>query len=504
MIELRITFTEDDIVEAISNIKLGKCDGDGLFSEHLLYASSVLNAPLAGIFTCLVRHGYMPQCLRDSILIPVLKKNRDVTCSSSYRPIALSSSLSKILEHLVLLKYSSLLHTSHLQFGFKPGSSTTLCTGTVKNIISRYINNGSSVHGCFLDATKAFDLVDHSLLFKKLIDRGLPLAVVRFLSCWYSSQKMRVCWDNLLSNSFSVSNGVRQGGVLSPILFSVYLDDLLCQLADSGAGCYWGHLFAGAVCYADDIVLLAPCPSALRIMLEICSSYAANHGLKFNAEKTQLICFHLRHCQPRIPIIQFNDTILHYTNEVVHLGHILTFDLNDRSDIIRVVKDLNRKANSILCIFHASDPFVKTFLVSSFCLSLYGCSLWSLSSPSIKLCEVALNKLIRKLWHLPSHSHTSIVHCVAHIDSISTMVFNRFNSLLSSSLSSSSTLVRSIFSASSHLVYSFVGFNFNYGSHYLSSYTSSDYYIGYTIRRLRQVHGYYSPCEDLISFLSTS
>ena len=55
----------------------------------------------------------------------------------------------------------------------------------------------------------------------------------------------------------------------------MYLDGLLQKLADSGAGCNWGHLFAGAVCYADDIVLLAPCPSALRILLNICSTYAS-------------------------------------------------------------------------------------------------------------------------------------------------------------------------------------------------------------------------------------
>ena len=83
---------------------------------------------------------------------------------------------------------------------------------------------------------------------------------------------MCVRWDKSLSDSFSVSNGVRQGDVLSPILFSVYLDGLPQKLADSGVGCHWGYLFAGAVCYADDIVLLAPCPSALRILLNICSS----------------------------------------------------------------------------------------------------------------------------------------------------------------------------------------------------------------------------------------
>ena len=89
-----------------------------------------------------------------------------------------------------------------------------------------------------------------------------------------------------------MSNGVRQGSVLSPVLFSVYLDGLLDELRESSVGCYWGGHFAGAMCYADDIVLLAPSASALRRMLSICVSYATSHGLVFNVDKTQLICFH--------------------------------------------------------------------------------------------------------------------------------------------------------------------------------------------------------------------
>ena len=197
------------------------------------------------------------------------KKNKDITCSQNYRPIALASTLSKILEHLICMKFAAFLSSSPLQFGFKAGSSTTLCTG----MVSRYINNGSCVLGCFLDVSKAFDMVNHDILFHKLSVRGLPLPVIRFLSSWYCSQQMKVRWDHSLSESFHVSNGVRQGGVLSPVLFAVYLDGLLEELADSGCGCYWRNLFAGAFCYADDIVLLAPCASALRVMLNICCSH---------------------------------------------------------------------------------------------------------------------------------------------------------------------------------------------------------------------------------------
>ena len=105
-------------------------------------------------------------------------------------------------------------------------------------------------------------------------------------------QQLRVRWN---SSPFKVSNGVRQGSVLSPILFSVYLDSLLVDLSKSGVGCYWGSFFAGAFAYADDVVLLAPCAAALRIMLSICSRFALSHKL---ASKTKLICFSSRLVRP--------------------------------------------------------------------------------------------------------------------------------------------------------------------------------------------------------------
>ena len=96
-----------------------------------------------------------------------------------------------------------------------------------------------------------------------------------------------------------------------------------------------------------------------------------------------------------------------------------------------------------------------------------------LSSSSIKILEFSLNKLLRKLWCLPKTSHSSIVHCISQIDTISAFIFNHSHSLLSS-LTSSSSLVRSIFSASSQCVYSFIGYNNIYGSKHLITYSFSD------------------------------
>ena len=182
------------------------------------------------------------------------------------------------MEHIILLQYGNLLQSS--QFGFKAGSSTILCSSLIKMVVSQYINRGSKVLGCFLDAIKAFDRVDHGLLFQKLEERGLPPVILNFLLSWYRSQKMRIQWNNVcFSGSFTVANGVRQGGVLSPFLFAVYLDSLLCELSLSAVGCYWRWMFAGVFCFADDVVLLAPCASALRKMLSICSSHMGSYSI---------------------------------------------------------------------------------------------------------------------------------------------------------------------------------------------------------------------------------
>ena len=98
--------------------------------------------------------------------------------------------------------------------------------------------------------------------------------MVRILLTWYSDQQVSVLWNSSISEKFSISNGVRQGGVLSPILFTIYMDELLLELKKAGIGCFWRHHFVGAVYYAGDIALLVPSLSALRIMLEICTRFA--------------------------------------------------------------------------------------------------------------------------------------------------------------------------------------------------------------------------------------
>ena len=84
---------------------------------------------------------------------------------------------------------------------------------------------------------------------------------------------------------------MKQGGVLSPVLFCIYIDGLLTKLSESGVGCYMGDNFLGALGYADDIVLIAPSPSAMRKLLAICDGYASDYDIIFNTDKSKFIVF---------------------------------------------------------------------------------------------------------------------------------------------------------------------------------------------------------------------
>ena len=108
-----------------------------------------------------------------------------------------------------------------------------MCIFLLKQTVSYYVNKETPVFSAFLDASKAFDRPNHNLLFAKLIKRNVPMCIVRLLLSWYRQRTMQVKWGTNSSSPFTVTNGVRQGGVLCPYLFAVYLDELSIQLGSA-------------------------------------------------------------------------------------------------------------------------------------------------------------------------------------------------------------------------------------------------------------------------------
>jgi hypothetical protein len=143
----------------------------------------------------------------------------------------------------------------------------------------------------FLDAFKASDDVHYCKLFSLLLNCQILSLFFRVLLNIFTCQRVRVrvLWNDIYSECFGVSNGVKQGGIISPILFSIYFDEVLCRLQSAGVGCYIGQFFVCALAYADDLTLVAPTVSAMRRELAICERFADEFHVTFNVENTKCV-----------------------------------------------------------------------------------------------------------------------------------------------------------------------------------------------------------------------
>jgi len=138
-------------------------------------------------------------------------------------------------------------------FGFKKRISCSHAIFTVRSVINHYTAFGSTLNLCAIDILKAFDRMNHSGLFLKLMDRLLPVNVLLILEKWFENCYTCVKWGSITSCMFQLTRGIRQGGVLSPYLFAVYVDDLITSVGHIRFGCFYKSTCISIVIYGVSI-----------------------------------------------------------------------------------------------------------------------------------------------------------------------------------------------------------------------------------------------------------
>ena len=425
-----VIFSVNDVKKAVLNLKNGKKEESGLDTDHFINGPDRLFVIISIVFNSMMIHGMAPSDFLVGTMIPIVKDHRK-SCkrSDNYRTLTLGTILSKVFDILILNKHNSYFNTSELQYGFKENSSTVMSAFMVNQTIAHYRGN---VNVLLLDASKAFDRIDFIKLFEKLIKRGLSPIIIRLILNMYTCQKFQIKWNGVMSDMFDVSNGVRQGGVMSPVLFGIYIDDLLLELKRNGTGCFVGHHFCGAFGYADDIILLCPTLSGLKEMIKICESYAIEHNILFNGTKSKLLIFGREYDNPNVIV---NGYKVDVCIKAEYLGIILNTE-NKYNDIEDGVTTFNVSFNRFLANFNTCRISIKNKLFHQYCCAYYGSQLWPLWNSSFENICVKWRKAVRKIWDLPYRTHCAMLPIIADAFPIEISLECKFVKFLKSTIGS--------------------------------------------------------------------
>ena len=296
------------------------------------------------------------------------------------------------------------------QLGFKKNSSCAHAIFTVKETIANYNKKKKKVYGCAIDASKAFDKVNRDILFKKLKDKVHP-QIWRSLKNYYSNSMALVVNGSEISKFFKTTIGVKQGGPLSPKLFSIYAEDLIRELERKNLGTRIHEYFTGVVMYADDILLLTTSLKELQEALNICEKYGIQQEIKFNPEKTQFIVFGEKlkasDQKPRM----YNQEIK-CVEKIRYLGVILNRNNNNKDQVESRIKTAFRSfytlrnlqsENTYLTTkikIHLYEVFVRPTLT-------YGFENYVLTKEQIKKMQTTEATMIKKMLNLKKTSRTT-------------------------------------------------------------------------------------------------
>lgn len=227
---------------------------------------------------------------------------------------------------------------------------------------------------------------------------------------------------------------------MSPLLFTVYIDELLIRLRSSRYGCYVGNVFCGSLGYADDVVLLAPTVASMQAMLSICHDYASEYDVIFNPDTTKFIMCNTV-CDMPEPEILFMGKVIASVPWDKHLGfpvgQISAAQLMEDN-----VRDFASKVNMVKCHFRHLPVDIMYFMFKTYCMPLYGCPLWDFSNKHMNKFYVAWRKSVRFLLNLPYTTHCTMLPLICNDMPVNDQLYQRFVRFFTSLVASKNIITR--------------------------------------------------------------
>ena len=323
--ELDKPFDLSEVKKAIKKLNSNKSNAeDCLINEMFIHSIDILAPTLCRLFNTIFNSGIFPETWSKGCVVPVFKKG-NINDPNNYRGITIISCLGKLFTSVLnsrLLAWDKEYNIiTDAQFGFKPGLGTVDAIFVLQSLINRTLKNRKRLYCCFIDYKKAFDLIDRSKLWTKLVKQGISGKMLKIIKSLYDNIKMCIKFDGNLSHHFSSSSGLLQGEVMSPILYSLYVNDF--EMSFIKGGCQsidiqMINLFI--LMYADDTILIAETPEGLQKILDSLNCYCDEWNLTVNVQKTKIMVFRNGGVIRANESWTFQDESIEIVNQFSYLG----------------------------------------------------------------------------------------------------------------------------------------------------------------------------------------
>ena len=407
-----------EIKDQLSNLKLKKSAGiDGITNEILRDSSQEMLIFYELLFNKILEYWKYPNSWNIS-LTRLFYKDGQRDMPENYRGIALISNLAKLFNGIMNNRIRDYLVKNNLiafeQGGFRKGFRTTDHIFVLQTIIKKYISKGKKVYSCFIDLKKAFDSIDKNLLKKKLDNIGFGRNTINLLMNMYENTFTSIIYKNNLLPKIQTHRGLKQGDILSPLLFIIFINDLpeiLKKVESDPIELQGSHI--NCLLWADDIILFSESETGLQNCLNNLNLYCKDWDLMVNFKKTKSMIFNKAGRNISYPKFKLNSRVIENVNSYSYLGFSISASGKFTKGIERLIDKAQRAWFSILKFINKSthknvDTYINLFDNTVKPILLYACEIWGHSDNKHDISN--LGKSAIEKFHLKVCKHIIGVH----------------------------------------------------------------------------------------------
>jgi hypothetical protein len=411
----------DEVQKAVWKLNNGKAaDGQGIQAEHIKKAEPALLKPLANLFNLILQDGCVPKAFQQGVVIPIPKKGKNSLLQENYRGITLTSTIGKIFENVILSRIRPRIEPklNQLQRGFTAETSSLSAALLVSELINDAHDDKKDLFIASLDARKAFDVVNHSSLLRRLHLLDIQPEIWAVIKHLYEGAECQVKWKGELSESFALHQGVHQGRVTSTDFYKCYIDPILHRLENKKIGARIGPYYVGTPTCADDIILAATNPMQLQEMLDETVIFSQRERYILHPQKSLILPL----CK-KSPYTYWKDfapwslngSHIEVVDQLKHLGVERNISASKKDIVIQRIQTGRSTTYALMGAglhgLNGLNPKISWKLINTFVEPryLYGLEILGLSDANKKALTLYQKKTLKQIQHLPNRVADSAV-----------------------------------------------------------------------------------------------